>query len=135
MTNFRVSVKSFIIDENNKLLILKRDPNDVHKPSAWELPGGRLDLGEDPAEGIRRETKEETGLDVQVLNPLSIKHFTREDGQVITMIIFLCKPFSKSIILSKEHIEYDWMELKKEKIADFFYPEIDTYLKHFNQSD
>jgi len=135
MTNFRVSVKSFIIDENNKLLILKRDPNDVHKPSAWELPGGRLDLGEDPAEGIRRETKEETGLDVQVLNPLSIKHFTREDGQVITMIIFLCKPFSKSVILSKEHTEYDWMEIKKEKIADFFYPEIDTYLKHFNQSD
>jgi len=37
----RITVKAFIINEN-KLLILKRRPNDVHFTGAWEIPGGRI---------------------------------------------------------------------------------------------
>src|SRR3989344_4087047 len=91
MVEFRVAVKSFIINDNNELLILKRSKDAGHMAEIWEIPGGRLELGEDPLEGIKRETQEETGLSIDVLHPLTVRHFTRKDGQIINLISFLCK--------------------------------------------
>ena len=62
MDNFRNAAKAFIVHDE-KLLLLKRRPNDVHKPGEWDIPGGRLDPGENPFTGLERETKEETELE------------------------------------------------------------------------
>ena len=134
--DFRLSAKSFIVDKDNRVLILKRSDDDIHKAGIWEIPGGRLDLGEDPVEGLRRETKEETGLDIEIFEPLAIKHFTREDKQKITMIVFLCRALESQVRLSKEHTEYEWINVRnaKEKLNPFFHPEIDNYRKHFLKS-
>ena len=131
--SFRISTKSFIVDKDNRLLILKRSEDDVHKPSIWEIPGGRLELGENPIEGLIRETKEETDLDIDVFEPLAIKHFTRQDKQKITMIVFLCKALKSPVLLSQEHTHYEWVDVKnaKNRLNEFFYPEIDNYNKHF----
>ena len=83
-------------------------------PEMWELPGGRLEVGEDPYEGLKREIKEEIGIDIDIVHSLNVKHFTRQDGQIITMIIFLCKPLSKDINISGEHEEFKWIDLTKE---------------------
>ena len=58
MNNFSVAAKSFVV-KDNKLLVLQRRLNDVQKPGIWEIPGGRLDPGENPVEGLQREIKEE----------------------------------------------------------------------------
>lgn len=128
--DFRVAVKGFIV-KDNKLLILKRTKEEVQKPNIWEIPGGRLELGEDPFQGLKREVKEEAGIDIEILRPLSVRHFTRDDGQVITMIIFLCKVFDENIILSKEHCEFEWINIEsaKEKLAEFFHKEVEMYEK------
>jgi 8-oxo-dGTP diphosphatase len=108
--NFAISVKSFIV-KDNKLLLIKRRSNDPNAPSAWEIPGGRLEHGENPHNGLKRETKEETGLDIEIKNPLTVRQFTRHDNQKITMITFLCKPISSSVLLSEEHSEHLWLSL------------------------
>jgi len=133
MNNFRIAVKSFIVNNRNELLLIKRRDNDPHTPGAWEIPGGRLELGEDPFEGLKRETKEETGLDVEVLNPLKVHHFTREDGQKITMITFLCKPVSNSVNLSKEHTNYLWAGLDNaiSKLHSAFHEEVKIFKNNF----
>lgn len=130
--NFSLAAKSFIVD-NGKLLIIKREPKDAQCPEAWEIPGGRLDPGEDPVEGLKRETKEEVGVDIEVLNPLSVRHFTRADGQIITMVVFLCKPLNKDIKISDEHTHFEWIDLKKGigKLTDFYTEEVERYKKHF----
>ena len=130
MTNFRIATKAFIVKEN-QLLIIKRNSNDIQKPNIWEIPGGRLNLGEDPVEGLERETKEEIGINIEVLHPISIRHFKRDDGQTITMIIFLCKPVSTNILLSKEHTDFEWIKIEncKNKLAPFFYKEVDIFNK------
>ena len=110
---FAIAVKSFIVGEKNRLLMVKRHEKDSHEPGAWEVPGGRLDLGENPFDGLKREVKEETGISIEILNPLRVHHFTRADKQKITMITFLCRPLSKSVILSKEHTEYEWADIDK----------------------
>jgi len=129
--NFRVAVKAFIIN-NNKILLIKRRSGDAHKPDQWDIPGGRLELGEDPYEGLKREVREEVNLGIEILLPLDVHHFVRDDKQNITMIIFLCKVQLNTVKLSEEHTEYLWKNIYSAK--DFF-PSwlakvIDNYLNY-----
>jgi 8-oxo-dGTP diphosphatase len=122
MENFRIAVKAFIL-KNNKVLLLKRRSSDVHKPGTWDIPGGRLEMGENPYDGLQREVSEETGLNVEIVMPLDVHHFVRDDGQKITMLIFLCKPLSNDIKLSEEHEESSWVDLgEKENIPGWLTP-------------
>ncbi len=56
---YRLSVKALIFDETQTKFLLAQEDN-----GKWELPGGGLDWGEKPEEGIRREVLEEMGLTV-----------------------------------------------------------------------
>ncbi len=107
--DFRNAAKAFIVKEG-KVLLLKRRPHDVHKPGEWDIPGGRLELGENPFDGLRRETMEEAGCEIEIVMPIDVHFFTREDGQQIQLTIFVCKLASEGIALSEEHTEYKWIE-------------------------
>ena len=74
-----------------------------------------------------REIREETGLYIIPQNPLSVRHFKRDDDQIITMITFFCKPNRGYLKISKEHSEIKWQELDnvKEDLTEFFHKEID----------
>ncbi|MBN1941626.1 MAG: NUDIX domain-containing protein [Candidatus Diapherotrites archaeon] len=130
--NFALSVKAFIV-KDNKLLVVKRRDNDPHKPGVWEIPGGRLALGENPFDGLQREIREEVGLRIEIMNPLRVQHFTREDSQEITMIKFLCKPVTEETRLSKEHTCLKWVSMEEALLLlpDFFHDEIKLFKKHF----
>ena len=130
MNNFRLGAKAFLIN-NNKLLILKRRSDDIQRLWIWELLGGRLEIAENPIEGIKREVKEETGVDIEVLHPFKVRHFTREDNQIVTLLIFLCKTSDNEVIISKEHSNFEWVPLEncKDKSNDFFHQEVDIFNK------
>jgi 8-oxo-dGTP diphosphatase len=134
MDQFRIAVKGFILDNENKLLLIQRRNNDPHKPGKWDIPGGRLELGENPFLGLKREIKEETNLEVEIKHPIEVRHFTRDDGQNITMITFLCSPVHKNIILSEEHINYNWIQPTEAKttICPTFHTLLDEYHKYFS---
>lgn len=110
MADFGIAVKAFIV-RDGKLLVLQRNPGDTHYAGKWDLPGGRLARAEEPISGLKRETREETGLDIEPLIPLKTEHFTREDGEIITMIVFLCRPLNDGITLSREHTAYMWIDV------------------------
>ena len=54
---FPVSVKGVAV-QGGRVLLLENER------SEWELPGGKLELGEDPADCVVREIREETGWEV-----------------------------------------------------------------------
>jgi 8-oxo-dGTP diphosphatase len=127
--NFRIAVKAFITN-GNAVLLLRRRKDDVHKPDAWDIPGGRLEPGENPFDGLRRETREEGGMDIDIRMPLDVHHFTRDDGQKITMIIFWCIPRSNEVLLSNEHQEYVWQSVSApKKFPDWLHQSIQNFLK------
>ena len=64
-----VGVGGVVVDRGRVLLI--RRGNEPLK-GAWSIPGGLLELGEELAEGVRRELKEETGLNVKPLEVLTV---------------------------------------------------------------
>ncbi|HSX28291.1 MAG TPA: NUDIX hydrolase [Candidatus Saccharimonadales bacterium] len=68
-TFYRVSVKALILNDEGEVLVLKEDQDE------WSLPGGGLDHGEAPADGLRREVFEELGLEVRFGQPLLTKSF------------------------------------------------------------
>ena len=84
----------------------------------WELPGGLINMDESFAEGLIREFKEETTLDVTVGDPIWAsddwrKNFKFNDGSVrdarVVEVMYLCTMLSeKDIVLSDEHSEYKW---------------------------
>ncbi|OGE83240.1 MAG: hypothetical protein A3B10_01120 [Candidatus Doudnabacteria bacterium RIFCSPLOWO2_01_FULL_44_21] len=134
MDNFRNAAKAFII-QDGKVLILKRCADNPHKPGAWDIPGGRLELGEDPFAGLTRETKEEIGCEIEIVMPISVHHFVRDDGQKITLTIYWCKFLGGKIKLSEEHTEYRWVPLDEAplQLSKFFQPTF-ANLKRINLS-
>ena len=64
-TRYPVSIKGVLI-HRDKVLLLKNEREE------WELPGGKLELGETPEDCLTREIEEETGLEItvgQILRP------------------------------------------------------------------
>jgi len=53
---------------NNQILLIKRNTRPF--VGYWALPGGRMDPGETVQQTIVRECKEETGLDVEIINKI-----------------------------------------------------------------
>ncbi|MFA6268180.1 MAG: NUDIX domain-containing protein [archaeon] len=133
MTTRSPAAKAFIV-KNKKLLLVKRADDDVEHPSSWELPGGRIEVGEKLEDGLKREVKEETNLEIEILRPLCKRKFTRVDGQKIEMTSFVCTTKNDIVTLSKEHTEYKWLTLKEaEKIINsYFLDEIKEYQKSTN---
>ncbi len=62
---YRVTTKGLCVRDGRVLLAHDYSGRSATDPgSEWELPGGGLDFGEDFAEGLKREVKEEMGLEV-----------------------------------------------------------------------
>jgi len=82
-----------IVFRDGAVLLVKRgaEPN----RGRWSLPGGSLEIGETVEAGAVRETREETGVDVQPLRVLDVCNFIeRKDGEVrwhYVLIDVLCE--------------------------------------------
>ncbi len=61
--NLLVGVSALILDDQGRLLLLDHT---YRRSVTWGMPGGYLGRGESLEEGLRREVREETGLEVQV---------------------------------------------------------------------
>lgn len=101
--NFDVSAKA-VICRGEQVLLLRR-PN-----GRWDLPGGRVRVGEDAKQALLREVYEETGLTVAVLAQLSVVHRRRANGRDCLVVSFHClfnRPSSDDMIaLSCEHEDF-----------------------------
>jgi len=58
------TASAFVLDEEGRILLARR----ASEPDAgkWDVPGGFLEEGEDAIEGLRRELREETSLELEV---------------------------------------------------------------------
>jgi len=58
-----------LVNADGGVLIAQRLPG-THMAGRWEFPGGKLETGEGPRQGLDRELREELGIDVQDAEPL-----------------------------------------------------------------
>ena len=62
-------VAGVISDADGRVLLAQR-PAGRHLAGGWEFPGGKLEPGEAPFDGLRRELREEIGIEVESATPL-----------------------------------------------------------------
>jgi len=74
-----------ICEDADARILLVRASAQSNAPGQWFLPGGGLDHGEDPEDGLRRELVEETGLTVADLSLLGVLSdvWPLPDGSVV----------------------------------------------------
>lgn len=71
-----------LFDEAGRVLIAQRPPG-KHLAGGWEFPGGKLEPGEAPLDGLKRELREELGVEVQAANPLIAYEHAYADRSVL----------------------------------------------------
>ena len=81
-------IGAVVFDEQGRLLLVKR----ANPPAQgkWSLPGGRLKSGETSEDGVVREVREETGLDVKVVREVGTIQRDAPSGDTYVIRDFLC---------------------------------------------
>jgi 8-oxo-dGTP diphosphatase len=107
---FLFAVKAFIISDG-RVLIIRRSVQARCDYHYWELPGGRLEFGETPVDTVKREVLEEVGLEVVPIRPLSNWTVMKDENTQLIGATYLCRLESGSVMLSKEHEEFTWVDI------------------------
>lgn len=68
--NVRLCVDVLIANEEGKIFVHKRSPSRRLFPDCWEFPGGHVEEGESITDALRREAREETGMEVEAISHL-----------------------------------------------------------------
>ena len=97
-----------------RILLLKRSATADFSGGIWEHITGRKHQMEPPHDALRREVREETGLDIEVMCPLGVFHIFRGPEKIpaneLVGIVFWCRSADAAVVLSDEHVDYQWLD-------------------------
>lgn len=108
-----------IKNSEGKILLLHRNTSNRNQ---WEIPGGKIDEGEDPEQTAKREVKEELGIDVEIFNKIGEKEFF-EDGYAMDYIWYSAKIISGEPKLMEDkfdkfgYFSFDKLKEMKDKLS------------------
>jgi 8-oxo-dGTP diphosphatase len=91
-----------ILDNQDRVLLLRRAPGDYWAAGQWGFPGGKLEPGETAKEAAIRETKEESNLVVTNLVDVKLKL-----DKLLGM--FYTRSYSGNIKIDFEHTAWEWV--------------------------
>lgn len=129
------AASTIVVNQEGKILLQRRADNGF-----WSLPGGAMEIGETIGEAAIRETKEETGLDVEpeyivgvYTNPRRVTVFS--DGEIRQQfsICFACRLIGGEIKVSEESTEVGFFtpeEIESLHMLPTIRLRIQHYLEH-----
>lgn len=101
--SFTVSAAGIITNENGEVLLLDH----VLRPvSGWGLPGGFMDIGEQPETALRRELREETGIELTDVRLVTIRTLHTH-----IEVIFTARGIGEPVVKSREITDLRWFGL------------------------
>lgn len=129
-----VSAAAIVINDKNELLLIKGPRR------GWEMPGGQVEVGESLTHAAIRETKEESGIDIEIIKFCGI---FQNVGNSICNTLFLAKPIGGELIQSSESLEsgffpidealnkVEWKDFRQ-RIECCLKPEMQPFCIEFN---
>lgn len=106
-----VAVGGIVVNSDSKLLLVKNSYRGV-----WEYPGGQVEVGENLIEGLKREIREESGIEVEVgvlfcISSNTCKYsgyYGVKEIPTKVMLDFVCRPVGGTEHTSDETSEVGW---------------------------
>lgn len=137
-----------IIKYNDKILILRKAVNTPGEGS-WDLPGGRIEDGENPKDALIREVKEETTLDIKNIKSAKVTTIKDDRFGPYKVNIYSADAVNDNVYLSPsqsnrqkfaywnkpqpEHSEFKWIkyvdEIEDLNMVDEYKEELKKVLK------
>lgn len=113
-----------LIIEGSKILLVERAKDPLK--GYWSLPGGIVETGETLDAGIRREVREETGLDVEAVSVFEIfeRIMPDADGRAeyhYVLIDYLCRPSGGNLAPASDASQAAWVsqaELRRYRLTE-----------------
>lgn len=104
-SRFTVTAGAIVFNDNGEILLLKHR---FRAGSGWGLPGGFLEAGEQPLDALRRELREEIGLEISDAEIFAARSF-RKPRQV--EVLFTCKANGEAKPQAMEVERAEWFSL------------------------
>ena len=101
-----------VIVRDGRVLAMRRAATKDAAAGAWETVSGRVHVGEEPIEAVRREIVEECGLDVTLESRPYETYEAMRGEEPMTVIVYRGVTDSEGVRLSDEHDEYRWCTAK-----------------------
>ncbi len=105
-----VGAAILVVDEEQHLLLLKRSDS-----GCWGLPGGATEPGERVESAAKRETLEETGLEVDGMSlfgvfsgPELYYQYPNGDEVYNVTIVYISREWNGKVTLNNEHTDWKW---------------------------
>lgn len=130
-----MSAKAVIVNSDGKFLVLtnsywESNPGPAYAP---DLPGGSLEHGETPEQGLLREVKEEIGIDITDAPRRHVMHCGLPFVDY-TVAIYIVWANIRDISLDTEHCMFSWLTLEQMRLQPWWggyrhlFNEIEQYL-------
>jgi 8-oxo-dGTP diphosphatase len=137
ITKLFVATKAFIRHED-KILILRESGTyaDGTNSGKYDVVGGRMEMGQRFDDSLRREIREETGLEVTIGQPFFVNEWrpvVRGEEWQIVGIFFECTSATDAVTLSADHAAFEWIHPKdyaSYPMIENLQPAFETYLTH-----
>jgi len=131
-----VGAAALIVDEQDRLLLMKRSDS-----GCWGPPGGEVELGEVVETAARREVREETGLEVGEMSlfgifsgPELFYRYPNGDEVYNVTIIYMARDMCGQVRLNCEHTEWRYFAIANipENISPPIKPVIEQFKLNFS---
>jgi mutator protein MutT len=97
-----VGVGAILVNEKAQVFLAKRGPLAKNERGLWEFPGGSVEFGERLADALKREMREEYGVEIEVGALLDVvDHILPSEGQHWVSPTFICKIISGEPIIQE----------------------------------
>lgn len=105
-------ILTFVVNENNKFLLLKGSENDpqFHKSFWYVVTGSCEKYDKNMTDTVKREVKEETNLDVIEVNYLDKIFYYKSLGKNCVEYVYLSKVKDGNVILNEESVDFKWCD-------------------------
>ena len=133
----RVGIGVMIL-EGNKILLghrskNKKDTGGIYEVDCWTVPGGKQEYDETFWEGAKREVKEETNLDVEIIGEKSYKDQYITKRGMKEVVYFIAKKIGGELKVMEPTKEDDWQWFDLDNLPEKLYSPsrkfIEKYLK------
>ena len=119
--DYKLNVRAAGVMIHNDKILVHKNVNSDH----YALIGGRVEIGENSADTVKREIKEELGKDIEITGYIStIENFFEMEGSKYHEIMFVHKieftneedkkiEYTMKNVEGKDYLQYEWIELER----------------------